>query len=48
MNEITIYKIYCKDESIKDIYIGSTCNFKQTKNGNTNHCCNNSNGSNYK
>ena len=47
MNEITIYKIYCKDESIKDIYIGSTSDFKRRKNGIINHCCNNINGNKY-
>ena len=43
MNEITIYKIYCKDESIKDIYIGSTSNFKRRKRDHRSRC-NNSNG----
>ena len=47
MNEITIYKIYCKDESIKDIYIGSTCDFKQRKKQHK-YCCNNINGNKYK
>jgi len=46
MNEITIYKIYCKDESIKDIYIGSTSNFKKRK-GEHKSCCNNINGKEY-
>jgi hypothetical protein len=26
-----IYKIYCNDENIKDIYIGSTVDFKREK-----------------
>ena len=46
MNEITIYKIYCKNESIKDIYIGSTSNFKK-RSIQHKHCCNTSNGSKY-
>jgi len=46
MNEITIYKIYCKNESIKDIYIGSTSYFKKRKKSHKS-CCNNSNGSRY-
>jgi hypothetical protein len=31
-----IYKIYCNDENIKDIYIGSTVDFKRRR---TNHKC---------
>tara|TARA_R110002126_G_C10322871_1_gene489099 strand:- start:106 stop:759 length:654 start_codon:yes stop_codon:yes gene_type:complete len=26
-----IYKIYCKDQNIKDVYVGSTTNFKRRK-----------------
>jgi archaellin len=28
----TVYKIYCKDDKILDIYIGSTCNFNRRQN----------------
>jgi group I intron endonuclease len=39
-NKFYIYKIYCKDNNIKDIYIGSTTNFRVRKSQHKN-CCNN-------
>jgi hypothetical protein len=42
-----IYKICCKDPTIKEIYVGSTTNFKRRKNEHKTSC-NNSNGSKYK
>ena len=42
----TIYKLCCKDTSIKDIYIGSTTNFRQRKSQHKN-CCNNENNKHY-
>lgn len=41
-----IYEIRCKDDTISDSYIGSTCNFKRRK---TQHriSCNNPNNKNY-
>lgn len=33
-----IYKLCCKDPSIKEIYIGSTCSFKARKQGHKNDC----------
>ena len=41
------YKIYCKDTSIKDIYIGHTTNFVQRKHSHK-QCCINPKSSNYK
>ena len=38
-----IYKIYCKDESIKDIYVGHTTNFIQRKAGHKSACKNEKN-----
>jgi hypothetical protein len=38
-----IYKIYCKDESIKDIYVGHTTNFIQRKAGHKSACNNEKN-----
>lgn len=38
-----IYKIYCKDETIKDVYIGHTTNFLQRKNQHKNYVNNNEN-----
>lgn len=35
-----IYKIYCKDETIKDCYVGHTTNFKQRKIEHKYACCN--------
>ncbi len=46
MNEITIYKIYCKDQNIKDIYIGSTSNFER-RTFQHKYCCNNTNSKYY-
>ncbi len=36
-----IYKICCKDEIIKDIYVGHTTNFKKRKYQHQNYCSNN-------
>ena len=33
-----IYKIYCKDENVKSIYVGHTINFIQRKNNHKNAC----------
>tara|TARA_R110002072_G_scaffold33083_1_gene100368 strand:+ start:985 stop:1569 length:585 start_codon:yes stop_codon:yes gene_type:complete len=41
-----IYKICCKDPNIKDIYVGSTTNFKARKYENKSRC-NNENGKHY-
>jgi hypothetical protein len=35
-----IYKIYCKDENIKDVYVGSTTNFQKRKWAHKTKCCN--------
>jgi len=35
-----IYKLCCKDTNIKDIYIGSTCNFKRRKSSHKSNCYN--------
>ena len=44
-----IYKIYCKDESISDIYIGHTTNFKQRNKLHKSNCnVESSKGYNYK
>lgn len=32
-----IYKIYCKDENCKDIYVGETCDFIRRKYAHKNH-----------
>ena len=42
----TIYKIICKDQNIKDLYIGSTKNFKKRKLTHKNDC-NKVNGKSY-
>ena len=42
----TIYKLYCKDENIKEFYIGSSTNFKKRK-YNHKSKCNNENGKSY-
>ena len=34
------YKIYCKDESINELYIGHTTNFVQRKHAHKNSCNN--------
>tara|TARA_R110000803_G_scaffold185182_1_gene247549 strand:+ start:64 stop:603 length:540 start_codon:yes stop_codon:yes gene_type:complete len=39
-NNTIIYKIYCKDKNIKEVYIGSTTNFTQRKNGHKTKCTN--------
>ncbi len=41
-----IYKLCCKDTSIEDIYIGSTCNFHRRKACHK-HSCNNENNHNH-
>ena len=38
-----IYKIYCKDECITDIYVGHTTNFIQRKSGHKAACNNEKN-----
>jgi len=35
-----IYKLCCKDPTIKEIYVGSTTNFTQRKRGHKSDCCN--------
>ena len=35
-----IYKIYCKDENVKDFYVGATCNFIRRKNRHKSNCIN--------
>ena len=45
-NNSCIYKIFCKDKEIKDIYIGSTTNFTDRKGGHK-YTCNNPNDKNY-
>lgn len=35
-----IYKIYCKDENIQDVYVGHTTNFVQRKNAHMSSCMN--------
>jgi len=42
-----IYKITCKDPSIKDVYVGHTTNFVQRKHAHK-QCCKNDKASNYK
>lgn len=42
--EYTIYKLYCKDPSVKDVYIGKTVNLKQRKREHKSICNNPSNG----
>jgi hypothetical protein len=37
-NNSVIYKIYCKDDNITDIYIGSTTNFKDRKQMHKHYC----------
>lgn len=37
---LTIYQIYCKDENIRDIYIGSTLNYHRRKNAHKSGCNN--------
>ena len=41
-----MYKIICNDTTIKDIYVGSTCNFTRRKCGHKSDC-NNANTSRY-
>ena len=41
-----IYKICCKDINIKDVYVGSTTNFRSRKNQHKT-CCNNPNNKRY-
>tara|TARA_R110000765_G_scaffold242740_1_gene345238 strand:+ start:43 stop:468 length:426 start_codon:yes stop_codon:yes gene_type:complete len=35
-----IYKIVCKDTNVKEIYVGSTTNFRVRLNGHKSSCCN--------
>lgn len=37
-SETIIYKIICKDKSIKDVYVGSTTNFRVRKNNHKQRC----------
>lgn len=37
-NETIIYKICCRDTTIKDIYVGSTCNFTRRKSQHKSAC----------
>ena len=39
-NNGIIYKLCCKDTTIKDIYVGSTCAFRMRKNSHKSHCTN--------
>jgi len=39
INDYIIYKIECKDESVTDVYVGSTANFHKRKNKHKS-CCN--------
>jgi len=39
-SKTSIYKICCKDTTIKDIYIGSTCNFNNRKYSHKSNCYN--------
>ena len=41
-----IYKLCCKDHTIKDVYVGSTTNFTRRKHKHK-HCCNNEKGEKY-
>ena len=41
---ITIYKIYCKDENIKDAYIGSTKDFENRRKKHIYNCTDKKNG----
>jgi group I intron endonuclease len=45
-NNAVIYKIYCKNSDIKDIYVGSTTNFKKRVAGHK-RICNTENHKNY-
>ena len=42
-NNSNIYKIFCKDTTIKEVYVGSTTNFKH-RNIHHKSDCNNENG----
>jgi hypothetical protein len=42
-NNGIIYKLCCKDTTIKDIYIGSTCSFRRRKNAHKTSCQNETN-----
>ena len=39
-NNGIIYKLCCKDTTIKDIYVGSTCAFRMRKNSHKSSCTN--------
>lgn len=45
-SKIVIYKIVCNDLNVKDLYVGSTVNFRQRKFSHKSHC-NNENGKRY-
>ena len=36
----SVYKLCCKDPTIKDVYVGSTCNFRTRKNDHKKRCTN--------
>jgi len=42
-SKIVIYKIFCKDSNITDVYIGSTINFKRRKIEHKSRCYNENN-----
>jgi hypothetical protein len=39
-SKIVIYKIVCNDLNIKDVYVGSTTDFRKRKNQHKTNCCN--------
>jgi hypothetical protein len=39
-SKCVIYKLCCKDLNIKEIYVGSTCNFTRRKSQHKHICCN--------
>jgi hypothetical protein len=39
-SKCVIYKLCCRDLNIKDIYVGSTCNFTKRKSEHKSRCCN--------
>ena len=45
-NNSKIYKICCNDLNVKDVYVGSTCNFNRRKQAHK-ECCNNINRNKY-
>jgi len=45
-SKIVLYKIVCNDLNVKDLYVGSTVNFRQRKSAHKSHC-NNENDTHY-